>query len=64
MGGWGMTLVIFGLGSFLLNMIGFEFALLMWVDNWGPAVGTMIRLGVAALGLVMMVAPRFVTSNK
>lgn len=63
MGGWGMTLVIFGLGSFLLNMFGFEFALLMWVDNWGATVGTVIRLGVAALGLVMMIVPRFITSK-
>ena len=53
-----------GLGSFLLNMIGVEFALLMWVDNWGPAVGAVIRLGFAALGVVMMVVPRFINRGK
>lgn len=64
MGGWGMTLVIFGLGSFLLNKIGAEFILLMWVDSWGPEVGTAIRLGVVVVGVVMMIAPRFLKSRK
>ena len=64
MAGWGMTLVIFGLGSFLLNRIGAEFILLMWVDYWGPSVGMAIRLGVAAVGVVMMVVPRFLNTRK
>jgi len=59
MGGWGMTFIIMGLGSFLLNMFGVEFALLMWVDNWGPTAGTAIRLGFTAIGVVMMIAPRW-----
>jgi len=60
MAGWGLTFIVMGIGSFLLNMIGVEFALLMWVDNWGATVGTLIRLGFAALGVVMMVVPRFI----
>ena len=64
MAGWGLTFIVMGLGSFLLNMIGVEFALLMWVDNWGPAVGAVIRLGFAALGVVMMVVPRFINRGK
>ena len=64
MSGWGLTFIVMGLGSFLLNMIGVEFALLMWVDNWGPTVGAVIRLGFAALGVVMMVVPRFINRGK
>jgi hypothetical protein len=64
MAGWGLTFIVMGLGSFLLNMIGVEFAILMWVDNWGPTVGALIRLGFAALGAVMMLVPRFVNKNK
>ncbi len=64
MAGWGLTFIVMGLGSFLLNMIGVEFALLMWVDNWGPTVGAVIRLGFAALGVVMMVLPRFINRGK
>ena len=64
MAGWGLTFIVMGLGSFLLNMIGVEFALLMWVDNWGPTVGAVIRLGFAALGVVMMVVPRFINRGK
>ncbi|MCC9609761.1 hypothetical protein [Blastopirellula sediminis] len=56
MGGWGGTLIFLGVGSFLLNMIGMEFILLSWVDMWGPLAGIGIRLGVIALGVVMLVA--------
>ena len=59
MAGWGLTFIVIGIGSFLLNMIGVEFVLLIWVDNWGATVGTLIRLGFAALGAVMMIVPRF-----
>ncbi len=58
MAGWGLTFIIIGLGSFLLNMIGVEFAILMWVDHWGATVGSLIRIGFAALGAVMMIMPR------
>jgi len=60
MAGWGLTFIVMAIGSLLLNMFGVEFALLMWVDNWGATVGTLIRLGFAALGAVMIVVPRFI----
>lgn len=46
-GGW---MVIFGAGSFVLGFIGYEFTLLMWIDNWGPAVGLIIRLALIVIG--------------
>ena len=54
MASWGFTLIIIGIGSFLLNMAGMEFMLLAWVDNWGSTVGTAIRVGVAVLGAAMI----------
>jgi hypothetical protein len=58
MAGWGGFLVLMGLGSFALNLAGMEFKILMWVDTWGPIVGNCIRLGIAALGGVMFMAPK------
>ena len=55
MAGWGVLLVILGLGSFGMNMMGREFQLLMWVDSWGPLVGNIIRFGIAALGGLMII---------
>jgi hypothetical protein len=54
MASWGLTFILLGLGSFILNLLNFEFMLLAWVDNWGTGVGTAIRLGIAALGVVMI----------
>ncbi len=54
----GAILVIFGLGSFILNMMGLEFTLLAWIDNWGRATGTGIRFGMIALGAVLFFMSR------
>ena len=35
----GGLMFLFGAGSMLLGLIGYEFTLMMWVDNWGPTVG-------------------------
>ncbi|MDJ0847244.1 MAG: hypothetical protein QNK04_02575 [Myxococcota bacterium] len=50
MQGIGMLLVLLGAGSFVLNMMEREFTLLMWIDNWGPTVGTGIRIGMIVVG--------------
>jgi len=52
----GIWMIILGAGSFLLNMAGREFILLSWVDAWGPAAGTGIRIGIIALGAVITAA--------
>ena len=50
MKGIGGLMVLFGAGSFILNMIGREFTLLMWIDSWGPTVGTVIRVLLIIVG--------------
>ena len=44
----GIWLAIFGVGSLLLNLMGMEFKILMWIDNWGH-VGGLLGGGLFAL---------------
>lgn len=46
----GGLMALLGAGSFVLNMLGREFSLLMWIDTWGPTVGTAIRIGLVVVG--------------
>ena len=55
---WGMWLFIFGAGSFVLNLLGMEFVILGWIDNWGPTVGTGIRAGLMVVGALMWLVGR------
>ncbi|MFC5571169.1 hypothetical protein ACFPN1_13975 [Lysobacter yangpyeongensis] len=55
---WGMWFVILGLGSFLLNLVGIEFVVLGWIDNWGPTVGIGIRVGLIVIGAAMWLIGR------
>lgn len=55
MRGIGSFAFIMGAGSFVLNLIGMEFKLLMWIDLWGPGVGLAIRLGLMAVGAILWV---------
>lgn len=49
----GGLMVLFGAGSFVLGLFGFEFSLLMWIDTWGVAVGNMIRAALVVAGGAM-----------
>ena len=49
----GIYLIIAGIGSILLNQFGYEFKLLMWIDNWGETVGWAIRGGAIVAGAVI-----------
>jgi len=49
----GGLLVLLGAGSFVLNMLGREFTLLMWIDSWGTTVGTAIRIGLVIIGVAL-----------
>lgn len=53
MRGIGGFLVLMGVGSFVLHLIGMEFVLVAWVDMWGPAIGTGIRIGMIVVGAVL-----------
>ena len=50
----GWLLVILGAGSFVLNLIGYEFELLMWIDNWGVEAGWAIRGAMVVAGGVLV----------
>lgn len=49
----GIYLVLFGAGSFILNSFGYEFKLLMWIDNWGVTMGNIIRIAAVVGGAVL-----------
>lgn len=49
----GGLLFILGAGSFVLNLLGMEFKLLGWIDNWGPTAGIGIRVGLIVVGGAM-----------
>ena len=50
MKGLGGLLVLFGAGSIVLNLMGREFQLLMWIDTWGEGVGWAIKIALILLG--------------
>lgn len=50
----GVTLIILGLGSMVLNYLGIYFIVLYWIDNWGPNVAWAIRGGLVGLGVLMV----------
>ena len=51
----GLWLVIFGIGSIVLNFLGMEFKILMWIETWGSEVAWAIRIGLAVVGAVLLV---------
>jgi hypothetical protein len=53
-----MWLFIFGAGSFVLNMLGMEFVILGWIDNWGATTGIAIRVGLMVAGALMWLVGR------
>lgn len=46
----GGLLFFLGVGSFVLNYLGREFVLIMWIDNWGPTIGIAIRIALIVVG--------------
>jgi hypothetical protein len=53
MKGMGGLLVLFGAGSFVLNMLDREFTVISWIDNWGPTVGMAIRVSMIVVGAAL-----------
>ena len=55
----GSTLLILGVGTIVLNLIGYEFAILSWIDNWGETVGWAIwGLLIVAGGVLFVLGQR------
>lgn len=55
---WGLWVFIFGAGSFVLNLLGMEFVILGWIDNWGATIGNGIRIGLMVVGAAMWLLGR------
>ncbi|MFN8578988.1 MAG: hypothetical protein U0354_19340 [Candidatus Sericytochromatia bacterium] len=49
----GVFFTIMGAGSFILNLIGFQFKLLIWIDHWGTSTGFLIRIGLIIVGAIL-----------
>jgi len=49
----GSTLLFFGIGTIVLNVIDFEFAILAWIDIWGETVGWAIRAAMIVGGGIL-----------
>ncbi|MBA9077013.1 MULTISPECIES: hypothetical protein [Rufibacter] len=49
----GILLFLAGMVSLLLAPLGIQHGLLLWADNWGSAVGWVIKGTVTLLGLVL-----------
>ena len=49
----GGTLLFLGVGTVVLNFLGYEFAILSWIDNWGETVGWAIRGGLILAGGIL-----------
>ena len=46
----GSLMALLGAGSFVLDFFNMQFILLAWVDNWGPTVALIIRIGLIVVG--------------
>ena len=52
---WGISFIIFAIGSLLLPMLGVQFIIMAWVDLWGPTIGYIIRGVMLVAGIAMLV---------
>ncbi|MGI8416423.1 MAG: hypothetical protein ACR2P2_09530 [Nakamurella sp.] len=48
---FGVICLIFGIGSAVLNLMNYHFAILMWADGMQPWFG--LGLGIVGVGLVL-----------
>lgn len=53
-GNVGKFLAAAGVLSIVLNFIGWNLKILMWIDNWGTGAGWGIRIGIVVLGVVLI----------
>jgi hypothetical protein len=49
----GGLMILLGAGSIVLGYVGYEFSVLMWVDNWGSTVGWLIRGALILVGAIL-----------
>ena len=49
----GGFLALAGVGSIILNFIGYNLRILIWIDKWGTAAGWGIRIGLIVVGALL-----------
>jgi hypothetical protein len=49
----GGFLALAGVMSIVLNFIGYNLKILMWIDNWGVPAGWGIRVGLIVVGALV-----------
>ena len=49
----GLFLLIIGLVSILLPLIGGNLLVLKWIDQWGETISWAIRIGITVLGAIL-----------
>lgn len=54
----GLFLLIIGLISLLLPLIGANLLFLSWLDQWGTTASWAIRIGITVLGALLYYANR------
>ncbi|GJQ29966.1 MAG: hypothetical protein HBSAPP03_18500 [Phycisphaerae bacterium] len=58
MKGFGIFLIIAAVVSLVLPFMGLQLLIFRWVDAWGLPTGLLIRLGIIALGALMVYLDR------
>ena len=51
-GGW---LFFFGIGTIILNLVGYEFVVVSWIDRWGETGGWVLRGSLIGVGVLLYV---------
>jgi hypothetical protein len=54
----GFCLFAVGFLSLILTLVGLQFGFLMWIENWGPLMGLIIRLIMIFGGMVLLYLAR------
>lgn len=54
----GLGLLLVGLVSLVLPLLGMKFMFLTWIEQWGATTSLLIRGGITLVGLVLWLAFR------
>ncbi len=52
---YGILLLAFAIGSWVLPTFGTQFFIMSWVDNWGTPIGIAIRCVIGLIGVAMVI---------
>lgn len=50
----GGFLALAGVASIILNFIGYNLRILVWIERWGTGAGWAIRIGLIVVGLLLL----------